>query len=208
MQKNIISLSLVFLVGCQQLSEYNYIEEYPDGQTRIEANYTNGIKNGKYREFYENGSIKYESNFKSGTQTDTTKYYSENGQIQFIQIWDRGIPLELFEFQSKNELKRIAGSQDFFDKNLIIHNNLSELNPRLELLDDSLREDTLNIRVIVPNSIRPHSLKLTKGRLKAMDNYGHVLITEFDINETTVLVGIMSNGGMLQLPEVPLSSIK
>jgi len=208
MKIHCILLVIFCAISCKQSSDFNYVENYLNGQTRVEANYTNGIKNGEYREYYKDGVLKYHSNFINGLQTDTTKYFNEHGILKYVQIWDTGIPKVLFENFPNEERRKISGTDDFFDRNLIIHNKITELTPDLELLDDSIRLDSLNLRVMIPNCARPHKVQLNKGKLKAIDHFGHILITDFNINQTTVSVSIMSNDGMLQLPEIPLSNIK
>jgi hypothetical protein len=207
MEKYFTFLIVILAVACQQRVEYNYFEKYPNGQTKVEANYSNGFKNGKYQEYYENGKIKYQSNFQKGLQTDTTKYYNNEGLTKYIQVWNNGIPKELFECLSNDKQKQLSGTDDFYDKNLIIHNNLNELRPTLTLLDDTIGLDSMNVRISVPNCIRPHKVQLTRGKLKSVDQFGHILITDFNIDQTTISVGIMSIDGMLQLPEIPLSNI-
>lgn len=198
----------VILFGCSVGDKYNYIEKYASGQTKVEANYIADSKNGKYQEYYENGSIKYQSYFINGLQSDTTKYFSKDGSIQYIQIWDNGIPKQLFQKVQYDIQKSIAGTDDFYDKNLIIHNNLKELSPTLKLLDDSIRLDSMNVRIVIPNCIRPHKIELSKGKIKSVDHFGHILITDFDINKTTIYVSIMSIDGMLKLPAISLSKIE
>jgi hypothetical protein len=77
----------------------------------------------------------------------------------------------------------------------------------LELLDKEIRSDSMNVRIHVPNSLRPHYVQVSKRTIKALDNFGHVLLTDYEHNESHISIGIMTIDGMIELPEIPLSKI-
>ena len=61
---------LIYLPNQEEPFTGKNLCKYENGQKKIEGNYKDGKKDGKWTEWYENGQIKSERNYKDGVQVD------------------------------------------------------------------------------------------------------------------------------------------
>ena len=63
---------------------------YADGAVRMEGEFLNGIKHGRWISYYENGSRWSEGNFTDGINNGTTITWHENGQKYYKGYYKNG----------------------------------------------------------------------------------------------------------------------
>jgi antitoxin component YwqK of YwqJK toxin-antitoxin module len=63
---------------------------YPDGQVRMEGEYKEGSKHGRWVSFYQNGNKWSEGNYNEGTKDGKTITWHENGQKYYEGAYKNG----------------------------------------------------------------------------------------------------------------------
>jgi antitoxin component YwqK of YwqJK toxin-antitoxin module len=105
----LILTSLLFLTGCEKevsvlqkrggvAYEVNsktpftgkLVEEYANGQKKIEGNYKNGKPEGLETYWHKNGQKLREGNYKNGKPDGVHAWWHENGQKRSDTIWKDG----------------------------------------------------------------------------------------------------------------------
>jgi len=62
------------------LSAFEFIKTYENGEIHIEVELKNGLKHGDFKEYYKNGNVKISGKFKKGIQEGTWKAYDKKSE--------------------------------------------------------------------------------------------------------------------------------
>lgn len=71
---------LIYIVNEQAVYSGMFVEQYKNGQNKLESYYKNGRLDGTCKEWYENGQLKVESTYKDGKLNGVRKEWYENSQ--------------------------------------------------------------------------------------------------------------------------------
>ena len=89
-----IVILLIFLI---------FFEYYKSGLVKIEANFRDGKKHGKFAEYYESGTVLSEGNYVNGKKEGKWFSYDEEGHITDEDIWKDGECVEMCEGIEKED---------------------------------------------------------------------------------------------------------
>ena len=88
--KKLLILLFSILISFNSYGETE-TDYYENGQIKIEANYKDEKKDGKWTSWYENGQIKLERNYKDDHIDGKWTEWDENGQIKSEAIYKDGV---------------------------------------------------------------------------------------------------------------------
>jgi antitoxin component YwqK of YwqJK toxin-antitoxin module len=87
---------------------------YPNGQKRIEGEFEDGKRHGKWYYWYENGNMWSEGSFKNGRRDGPGITYHENGEKYVVGTYDNDQRINIWRFYDENGelLKEIDYNKD------------------------------------------------------------------------------------------------
>ncbi|MBU2650448.1 MAG: hypothetical protein KKA81_05895 [Bacteroidetes bacterium] len=75
---------------------------YPNGQKRIEGEFRNGKRHGKWFYWYENGNTWSEGTFEEGRRNGSSVNYHENGSKYVEGTYEDDIRVKIWRFYDEN----------------------------------------------------------------------------------------------------------
>jgi antitoxin component YwqK of YwqJK toxin-antitoxin module len=103
------------------------IQYYSNGKKKLEGEFEENIKDGKWIFYYENGEIWSQGFFKKGLRTGKTLVYHENGQIFYEGEYSEGQKHGVWNFY--NQEGKLANTVEF-DAGKIVNQTFEKKQPK------------------------------------------------------------------------------
>lgn len=100
------------------------IDYYPNKNKRLEGEYKQEQRNGKWTYYYENGNIWSEGFFKDGVNEGLRTTYFENGQIRYTGQYKNGERTGIWRFN--NEEGKLVKEMDYGDGGKAEHDSTAD----------------------------------------------------------------------------------